>query len=415
LDSGGGERSEAAIIVWFSFEESLLLIFEVCYLERSRNFFQMLPNVTLDRIVHRDKPILAIRFAKDSKLIALVKQLPDVRFSMTHRCWYVSYDVTLVKVIVALFGDTANVMCSKGLVVEHQSQTINRPDSILFTGSQQRLLRLCEQKLSLKGYSENTKRVYRDQLKLFMMYFQKRSPEELEESDIRQYLLHLVERKKIGRSSQNQAINAIKFLYEKVLGEDRRVYYLDRPLGERRLPLVLNSQELQSLFDACENSKHRLMLEIIYAGGLRRSELLGLRVGDVDLERCIIFIRGGKGRKDRQSVLARSLAKRIEYYLTTVKPMYWFFEGVGLQRYSASSLQKVFEGALKRSGIRKHATLHCLRHSFATHLLESGASTRHIQVLLGHNSVSTTEIYTHVATADLANTVSPLDRLNIKQ
>jgi site-specific recombinase XerD len=182
-------------------------------------------------------------------------------------------------------------------------------------------------------------------------------------------------------------------------------------MKDKKLPEVLSQQEVVQLFEATDNLKHRVMLMLLYASGLRRSELLTLRVGDVDFDRAVVLIRGGKGRKDRHSVLAHSLIPIIEQYLNMYRPAFWLFEGLNGERYSATSLQQVLKRAVSRAGIRKHVRLHMLRHSFATHLLEAGTSTRYIQVLLGHESPKTTEVYAKVTRFGLDKVVSPLDQI----
>ena len=225
-------------------------------------------------------------------------------------------------------------------------------------------------------------------------------------------MLQLLEVKKLSRSSQNQAINAIKFYYEHVLNQAPKVYHLERPFKERTLPVVLNEHEVKALFNAIGNLKHKVMMMTLYAAGLRRSELLNLKEGDLDFGRGIIFIRGGKGRKDRQTILSKNLQILLKAYLAKVIPTKWLFEGPDHQPYSATSLQAILKRAVARAGIKKPVKLHSLRHTFATHLLESGTSTRYIQVLLGHESSRTTEIYTHVANFGVDKIVSPLDQID---
>ena len=216
----------------------------------------------------------------------------------------------------------------------------------------------------------------------------------------------------MSRSTQNQAINAIKFFYEIVLRQERKVYYLERPLKERRLPEVLSQEEIANLFLVTGNLKHKAMLMMIYSAGLRRGELLRLRIGDVDFNRRVVFVKSSKGRKDRQSILARSIEPLLRQYLEDFKPKYWMFEGVGGGKYGERSIARVLERAAEKANIRKAMTLHTLRHSFATHLLEAGTSTRYIQELLGHESSKTTEIYTHVSSQALGKIQSPLDHLH---
>ncbi len=271
------------------------------------------------------------------------------------------------------------------------------------------------ERLNLKGYSKSTRTTYLSQFKLFMEFYPGRHPDSLTHEDIIQYLLYLIRKRNLSRSAQNQAINSIKFYFEKVLGDPRKTYHIDRPFRERRLPEILSQEEVVRLFDHAVNVKHRLMLMIIYSAGLRRSELLNLHVGDVDLERRVVFIRGGKGHKDRQSILAARLVDEVGAYVAMYKPQYWFFEGVRRSKYSATSLQKVFVRAHERSVIRKEVSLHTLRHSFATHMLEAGTSTRYIQELLGHESPKTTEIYTHVTKFAMDKLRSPFDQLPLSK
>lgn len=193
------------------------------------------------------------------------------------------------------------------------------------------------------------------------------------------------------------------------------MYYLERPIKDKKLPEVLSQEEVMLIFEALDNLKHKVMLMLIYSAGLRRSELLNLRIGDVDFHRNIVFIRGGKGHKDRQSVLSQNLVPLLQQYLKEYSPGFWLFEGHQGERYSASSLQQVLKQATKKAGIRKFVRLHMLRHSFATHLLEAGTSTRYIQVLLGHESPQTTEIYAHVSRFALDRIQSPLDQMITKK
>jgi site-specific recombinase XerD len=279
-------------------------------------------------------------------------------------------------------------------------------------GSQQfEVLSEYEKKLVLRAYSENTINTYRFHFSEFLLYYNERTPSAITETDIRDYLLHLVQTRKLGRSSQNQAINSIKFYYEQVLNHDRKVYHLERPMKEHRLPDVLSQQEVMALVDSIDNLKHKLMIMIIYAAGLRRGELLDLKVSDVCLDRFVVFVRGGKGKKDRQSTLARKLEPLLRKYLEDYEPVDWLFEGAGGGRYGESSLREILKAAASKAGIRKVVRLHTLRHSFATHLLEAGTSTRYIQVLLGHESSRTTEIYTRVTRFGLDKIQSPLDHL----
>lgn len=370
--------------------------------------------ITVERLFHKERQCLAMRFPYNKGLITQVKTISGATFSKTHTCWYVEDRNDLLSEIFKAFKGHAWVDFTS-LKSEVKNEPLEKPVHVKINNApnpvHQQALRLMEQKLRLRGYSDNTRRTYLQEFKEFLKFYFDTDPLDLNEIDIRNYLLYLVETVKQSRSSQNQAINAIKFFYEQVLLQDRRVYHLDRPMKEHKLPEVLSQEEVMLIFEAVSNLKHRVMLMLIYAAGLRRSELLNLRFGDVDLYRNIVLIRGGKGRKDRQSVMAQSLVPLLEEYIKEYKPGFWLFEGIAGERYSASSLQQVLKRAVQGAGIKKAVRLHMLRHSFATHLLEAGTSTRYIQVLLGHESSKTTEMYAHVSRFALDKIQSPLDQI----
>ncbi len=367
--------------------------------------------------MHRDKECILIPFNYDEALIARVRKIAGATFSRTLKSWYVPESPGIVTTIIDAFrgavwvdktGLDENNRSAELLVVNKGRKTsAARP----LTEQQCQALEQLKKKLKLRGYSANTLRTYSQHFKEFMQFFYDSDPMDLGEEEIRNYLLYLVDKKKLSKSTQNQAINSIKFYYEKVLGQERKVYHLERPLREYRLPAVLSQEEVLKIFEATSNLKHRLMLMLIYSSGLRRSELLNLQVGDVDVNRGMVLIRGGKGRKDRQSVFANYLTPLLDEYLKKYKPGFWLFEGVGGEKYSASSLRQLLKAAVEKAGIRKRVRLHMLRHSFATHLLEAGTSTRYIQVLLGHQSPKTTELYAHVSRFALDRIKSPLDEL----
>lgn len=257
--------------------------------------------------------------------------------------------------------------------------------------------------LKRKRYSSNTVRTYMSMLKNFFEFY-KGELSKVGKDDILEYLYEL-SRKGYSGSFQNQAVNAVKFLLERVMGREKSTYYIDRPRKERRLPEVLSKEEITSLLAQIKNKKHYAMISLIYSAGLRISELLNLKIRDIDSKRMIITVRQAKGKKDRQVMLSAKMLSILRIYYQLYKPKDYLFEGQ-VQKgdpkklskpYSSQSVQKILKRALRSSGIRKHATPHTLRHSFATHLYESGVNLRSIQVLLGHNSSKTTEIYTHVS------------------
>ena len=220
---------------------------------------------------------------------------------------------------------------------------------------------------------------------------------------------HAIQLRNISVSQQNQRINAIKFYYEKVLNRKKEYYRISRPRKESKLPTVLTKEEVNSLIQMTKNLKHRCILMTIYSGGLRRSELINLKVTDIDSQRMLIKVCGAKGKKDRYTLLSERLLSELRKYYKVYLPRQWLFEGQEGGPYSATSIERIFRDAVGRAGIKKYVTPHSLRHSFATHLLEQGTNLRYFQELLGHSSTKTTQIYTRVASNSLMKIRNPLD------
>ena len=264
-----------------------------------------------------------------------------------------------------------------------------------------------------KRYSQSTINTYKSYFLQFIKYFLDRNPESIMPHEINAYILDLIESRHISASQQNQIINAIKFYYEKVLERKSEFYQLSRPRKESILPNVLTLEEVQKIFRLTRNQKHKCILMTIYSGGLRRSELINLKVTDIDSKRMLIKISAAKGNKDRFTLLSEKLIIELRKYYKIYRPNNFLFEGQTGNQYSATSIEKIFRAAVNRAGIRKHVTPHSLRHSFATHLLEQGTNLRYIQELLGHASTKTTEIYTRVASNALMKIKNPLDNLKL--
>lgn len=269
------------------------------------------------------------------------------------------------------------------------------------------------QKLEIRRYSPSTINTYRYMFREFLKYVYPMPLHKVCKEDIMAFQQMLVQRG-VSRSYQNQSINSLKFYLEQVLGHDRQLYELERPQKEHKLPTVLSQEEVARLLSAVPNLKHKAILCTIYSCGLRRSELINLRVKDIRSDKRQIHLHGAKGAKDRVVMLSESLLVLLRKYYQVYHPKEYLFEGQSGGPYSASSIRKVLDRALKRAKISTSATVHTLRHSFGTHLLENGTNLRYIQTLMGHGSPKTTEIYTHVCADRLADVVSPLDKLQQK-
>ena len=266
--------------------------------------------------------------------------------------------------------------------------------------------------MNFRRYSQNTIKTYADALEVFFRFYKDQAPESLNIEDIINFNTSYILKKNLSASYQNQVINAIKLFYRNRFNRAMEVDFIQRPRREKRLPNVLSKNEVKSILEAPTNLKHRAMLSLIYAFGLRRSELLNLTLKDILSDRNLLFIRQSKGKKDRVVPISIKLIEMLRDYYKAFKPKTWLFEGqeVG-KKYSERSIQLVLNQAVEKAKIVKPVSLHWLRHSYATHLLESGTDLRYIQELLGHSSSRTTEIYTHVSTRNLQQIRSPFDDL----
>ena len=264
--------------------------------------------------------------------------------------------------------------------------------------------------LTLRNYSPRTVKAYRSCLRSFVKYFAPRHPRDLTQTDVREYLLHLIGEKNLAAATVNQVFNALRFLYVELYKMPFTIGNIPRPKKEKQLPVVLSQEEVVKILDAVENLKHKTLLMLIYSAGLRVGEAVRLKIEDIDSQRRLIYLKGAKGKKDRYTILSDVALGSLRKYYKEYKPKDYLFEGAeGRRHLSERSVQNVFGRAVKVAGIRKQVTVHSLRHSFATHLLESGVDLRYIQELLGHSSSKTTEIYTHVSQKTLGKIVSPLD------
>lgn len=265
--------------------------------------------------------------------------------------------------------------------------------------------------LRAERYAANTIATYSDALQVFLRFFSDKDPSDINEDDVQRFNVDYILGNGYSASYQNQVINAIKLFFKKL--ERRKVIPEDigRPRNGLRLPKVISMQEVKKLLNNITNKKHKLMLSLAYGCGLRSGEVLRLKVVDIALDRKLIYVRNSKGNKDRIVPLGDKLTGEIYEYLTNRKPRDFVFEGQYGGMYSSRSLQKVLEKAAKNAGLEQGMTLHWLRHSYATHLLEAGTDLRYIQTLLGHRSSKTTEIYTFVSKRSLESVRSPFEDL----
>ena len=263
--------------------------------------------------------------------------------------------------------------------------------------------------LELKRYSTNTINGYQSHLKLTKFHFKERDFREITDKELFEFIYFLVIVKNISASYQRQIVGALKLFYKEVYGRAIPFEYLKVQRHEKKLPVVLSKEEVRRIIDRIDNLKHKAIISLLYGSGLRIGELLALRKNDIDSERMLIHVKGAKGKKDRYTVLSQKVLDILRSYYLQFKPSDYLIEGQKGGKYSSESSSQVFKRALKKDKIDKDATLHTLRHSFATHLLEDGVGIAHIQKLLGHSNIKTTLIYTHIAQDSLFTIKSPLD------
>lgn len=295
--------------------------------------------------------------------------------------------------------------------IKQADKKVAIPSKILSEQSLQALADL-EQKLVLKAYSPSTVKNYTSSLTQFLSFFESRNIRDITKEEIEAFVYHQITKYGISESAQNTLINAVKAYYEHVLGRERTVYEIQRPKRSLTLPNILSKEEVKAILGSVENLKHRTVLMLIYSAGLRISEAINLRNRDIHSDEGYIFIKGAKNKKDRKTVLSPVLLAILRKYYKAYRPSYWLFEGQDGGQYSATSIQAVFRRAVEKSNSNPWATVHTLRHSFATHLLQKGTNLRYVQTLLGHESSKTTEIYTHILSISNKNIESPLDSID---
>ncbi|MDE0772983.1 MAG: tyrosine-type recombinase/integrase [Salibacteraceae bacterium] len=369
--------------------------------------------VTLKHLLIENQKKIGLQFYPNKLIQTVVKGLPKPKWSKEYNMAYVENTPNNLNLIFKDFKGVAWVNCSnffpkhvptKQNVVASVDHYRNRKLANDYRPCPEEFL----QKLELKHYALNTSKVYIGMFEHFINYFKEIELLEIDEEMIRGYLQTLVIEKK-SDSYINQMINSVKFYYEVVLGMPNRFYSVERPRKRETLPKVISKEEVKLIIENTNNIKHKCIVSLLYSAGLRRGELIDLKLNDIDSKRMVINVRQGKGNKDRITLLSPSVLEDLRAYFIEWKPKMYLFEGQSGNKYSAQSVAKVVKNAAKKAKIKVDITPHILRHSFATHLLENGTNIRYIQALLGHSSTKTTEIYTHVATNNIQAIKSPLD------
>ena len=351
-------------------------------------------NYTFKKSVHRNQNVILIGFQYSQKLKTDLKEkFPSVKWSATKKSWYLP-DLPVVR---------------KALHLKPKNTVLQKVQTI-HPINQNAYIQLNEA-LSLKNYSPSTKRIYLAEFYHLLSLLDDYNVNDLNPKRLKDYFLYCLKIEKMGERKLNGKINAIKFYFEQVLHRPKMFFDIPRPKKALKLPKMLSKSEVKKLFKVTTNLKHRIALMLCYGMGLRVSEVVNLKLTDIDSKRMVVHICGAKGKKDRYVPLPLSILPDLREYYIAYKPKVFLFEGQYGGAYARSSMQQVFKKAMEKANIKKNIGIHGLRHSYATHLLESGADMRFIQELLGHNSIKTTQVYTKVTPRSLSNIKSPLDNL----
>ena len=381
---------------------------------RNRKATKTLPIITLLPFDHQGTTYLKLQMVYRKALYGLFFQLDQVKWSRTYRCFVTHFsEEHILQLLRQLRGKVRVALSSK---ITLNSLTLQKAlwEQQLPTGHHAVAQELLSY-MKLKNYSLNTMRTYHAMILRFLNAHE--LPLEIihafGEQEVNAYHASLKDSGQYSVSYINQSINAIQLYYKQYVSRPLRLEQVLRPKKEATLPKIIARQEIEAILANTINLKHKAMLLLIYSAGLRSGELLRLKWSDINLLDGRIHIKGAKGKKDRCTMLSRKAKDLLLCYREEYRSREYVFEGQYGGPYSYRSLQQVFKRAVKAAGINAPYTLHCLRHSFATHLLEDGTDLRYIQQLLGHNSSKTTEIYTYVSSRALDKIVSPADRLSI--
>jgi len=375
--------------------------------------------VVMQKDTHRGEQVLCLRFERDPVIESTLKKMGICQWSQTLRCWYVpnipkNFRAVLASVRPIAYVDFSAVLIPHSDNAENEIKVKAKPTSTLplLTIETQGQVDQFEHWLKSKRYSSNTVKIYTEALKTFLKFHHGKNVAVLTQQDLIQFNNDYILKNKYSASFQNQVVNALKLFFRVIENRELDPELIHRPKREKALPNVLSKEEVKAILESLQNIKHRAMLSLIYACGLRSGELLTLKPEHVDSKRLLLIIKRGKGNKDRIVPLSMKIIELLRIYYKAFKPVTYLFEGQTAGRqYDSRSLQQVLKHALAKTRIRKPVTLHWLRHSYATHLLEAGTDLRYIQEILGHKSSKTTELYTHVSTKSIQKINSPFDTL----
>jgi integrase/recombinase XerD len=387
--------------------------------------------VLLKTFLHKGQLCIGIYYAKDALLNSLIIKNFHAKWSSSKGCWYIPFSKSEYELLVIFFKERGIRINDTSVEKEqvnkietvHDSVGVLRP--MIKSNSEAAIIsrvdmvnthviRLMRDHLMVKAYSKSTIKTYLNEMHQFLYRLGKIPADDLRAEHLKRYFVYCFEKLHLSENTLHSRMNAIKFYYEQVLRRNKFFWDIPRPKKPFQLPKLLNEEELRKLFNALVNKKHKAMLFTAYSAGLRVSEIVQLKMSDIDSERMQILIARAKGKKDRYVNLSPVLLDILRAYIKGYSPrphVYLFESEQTGAAYPTRTVQQIFSNAKVKAGIMKDVGIHSLRHSFATHLLDKGTDIRYIKDLLGHFDIKTTERYLHVSKRQLVNIVSPLDEL----
>ena len=393
--------------------------------------------IILKRLAHRNIDCIAICFTNSRALNDIVKRMPGIKWSHTNKCWWLPLSKENYTMISHSIGNHAtidNSLLKTFLQKRKQVKAVeipasapekkalpmpkaigNKPAYKLCPANLTALEKFIQQ-LQLKAYSPSNIKTHRNEFMQLLQILKTKAVDSLQVDDIKRYMLYAMKKEGITENTAHSRLNALKFYYEQVLGREKFFGEIPRPKKISQLPKVFNQDEIAAIINSLQNKKHKVMLMLAYRAGFRVSEVVALKTYNIDSSRMVILIKEAKGKKDRIESLSPVMLVMLREYALAYKPEKkgYLFEGSTKgAAYSTRSLQEVIQAAKSKAGVLKPGSIHCLRHSFATHLIDKGTDVTMIQKLSGHNDIKTTLRYLHTSNKDLLKIISPLDDLKL--
>jgi len=370
-------------------------------LSSSTIFLRKIPDDTIHRI--------GISFTYTEKLSRKVNSI-GAKWSRVHKCWLLPYSAAYYQTILRAFSDSQIIILQPGQ--ENDRAPGNKGHGSRISSNNLAELQRYKEAIVLRGYSPSTLKTYRNEFGVFLRHLKNVHVQDLTSARLASYFLYCHEQLRLSENTIHSRLNAVKFYYETVLNREKFIWEVPRPKRRLLLPRVISEEKIIAGIAQVRNKKHKALIAIAYSAGLRVSEVINLKISDIDSDRMQVFIARAKGKKDRVVTLSNYALQILRAYYMEYKPRVWLFEGqVKGEQYSARSAQEVFKSIYGICGLPAHLTFHSLRHSFATHLLENGTDVKYIQEIMGHNDINTTMRYTHVSKKAIEKIESPLDKI----